>query len=58
MEENLALKYKRLRARYCKENSMPEIIDTLRKDNASKLWDKLKINWNLSDWDYYFKLKK
>lgn len=57
MIENLSLKKRRIRERYCKENSMPDIIETLRKDNASKLWDKLKANWNLADWNYFFKLK-
>lgn len=57
MIENLSLKKRRIRERYCKENSMPDIIETLRKDNASKLWDKLKSNWNLADWNYFFKLK-
>lgn len=58
MIENLSLKKRRIRERYCKENSMPDIIETLRKDNKSKLWDKLKNLWNLKDWDDYFKLKK
>ena len=57
MEENLALKYRRIRERHCRENCMPDIIETLRKDNKSKLWDKLKCNWNIADWEYYFKLK-
>jgi len=57
MEENLALKHRRIRERNCRENRMPDIIETLRKDNKSKLWDKLKYNWNLSDWEYFFKLK-
>ena len=57
MGENLSLKYKRKRQRYCKENRMPDIIETLRKDNRSKLWDKIKYNWNLADWEYYFELK-
>jgi len=57
MEENLALKYRRIRDRYCRENRMPDIIDILRKDNKSKLWDKLKYNWSLVDWEFFFKLK-
>ncbi len=57
MDENLALKHKRIRERYCRENRMPDIIVILRKDNRSKLWDKLKCNWSLFDWECFFKLK-
>jgi len=57
MIESLALKYRRIRERYCKENRMPDIIETLRKDNRSYLWDKLKYNWNIVDWENFFELK-
>lgn len=55
---DLNIKNKRIREMYCKQNSMPEIVATLRADNKCPLWDKLKYNWNMKDWEYYFKLKK
>lgn len=43
--------------RYCKTISIVQISITLQKDNNSKLWDKLKENWNINDWEEFFKLK-
>jgi hypothetical protein len=57
MIESLALKYRRIRERHCKENRMSEIIEILRKDNRCYLWDKLKYNWNIVDWENFFELK-
>ena len=57
MELNIVRKNKKITLRYCKDNSILEIIEVLRKDNKSRLWDKLKVHWTIYDWEIYFKLK-
>lgn len=42
---------------HCKSFSIVQISEVLKKDNTSKLWDKLKENWNINDWEEFFKLK-
>jgi len=42
---------------YCKQFTIFDVIDVLRKDSESKLWDKIKINWKIEDWKEFFKLK-
>jgi hypothetical protein len=54
--------YKTLRERkitntYCIENPMSEVVKILRNNNNSKLWDKMKKDWNIQDWTEFFKLK-
>ena len=48
---------KKITNAYCKEFPIFEVIEVLRKDNESKLWDKIKINWKREDWKEFFKLK-
>jgi hypothetical protein len=48
---------KKITNSYCKEFSVLEIIEVLRYENKSPLWDKIKINWKIEDWQEFFKLK-
>jgi len=48
---------KKITNAYCKEFTIFDVIEVLRKDGESKLWEKIKSNWKIEDWEEFFKLK-
>ena len=48
---------KKITNAYCKELTIFDVIEVLRKDGESKLWEKIKSNWTIEDWKEFFKLK-
>lgn len=48
---------KKITNAYCKEFTVFDVIEVLRKDGKSKLWEKIKSKWTVEDWKEFFKLK-
>ena len=52
-----AMRDKKITNSYCKDFPMLKVIDVLRKDNKSDLWNKFKKSWTIEDWKEFFKIK-
>jgi len=51
-----AVRDKKITDSYCKSFPMLKVIEVLRKDNKSALWDKFKKSWTIEDWKEFFKI--
>lgn len=51
------MREKKITDSYCAAFPMLKVIEVLRNDNESELWNKFKKSWDIEDWKEFFKLK-
>lgn len=51
------LREKKVTDIYCEQHKIYDVIEILKQDRKSKLWDKIKENWTVNDWKEFFRLK-